>query len=116
MISSAAFAGSFLSTYLGPAIYTALTAGGEGGVLYFGPFTSAVARFAQKYHINGDSEAGREILFNLDKTCEQFISAFRRAGIRGEFPGEYLKMSVREAIASGDTTVRKLLTDSRFAK
>ena len=62
MLSSAAFAGSFLSTYLGPAIYTALTAGGEAGVLYFGPFTSGVSRFAQKYHINGDSETGRGIL------------------------------------------------------
>ena len=112
MISSAIFATLFVSTYAGPA----LVAGGEAGVLYFGPFTRAVARFAQKYHINGDSETGREVLFNLDKTCEEFIGAFRRGSIRSEFPSQYLKMSVREAIASGDTTVRKLLTDSRFAK
>jgi RHS repeat-associated protein len=110
------FATAFASTYAGPALLSAAVGGGEAGVLYFGPFTREVARFAQKYNINGSSETGREVLFNLDMTVDKFISTFRQAGVRGVFPSQYLRMSVPEAISSGDSTVRKLLTDARFAK
>jgi len=112
MISSAIFATLFVSTYAGPA----LVAGGEAGVLYFGPFTRAAARFAQKYHINPNSEKSREVLFNLEMNVETFIGKFRQGSVKGEVPGEYLKMSVKEAIASGNSTIRKLLVDGRWDK
>lgn len=116
MISSGLFTGAFASTYALPALLAAAIAGGEAGSLYFGPFTREVARFAQKYNINGSSEASREVLFNLDMNVDKFISTFRQGSIRGVFPSQFLQMSVREAIASGDSTVRKLLTNGRFAK
>jgi hypothetical protein len=52
----------------------------------------------------------------LDDTVDTFISSFRKPGIRNKLPGEFLDQTVEEALRSGNTTVRKLLIDSRFVK
>ena len=53
---------------------------------------------------------------HVDMRVDAFISAFRRAGIRQEFPAEFLEMTIEEAPRRRDSTVRKLLLDRRFAK
>jgi hypothetical protein len=49
-------------------------------------------------------------------TCQAFISAYRKASILGEFPNEFLQMTVQAALDADRSKVRKLLTDGRFAK
>jgi len=49
-------------------------------------------------------------------TVDDFISQFRQAGIRGRIPGEFLDQTVEQALRSGDSTVRKLLIDGRWAR
>lgn len=44
------------------------------------------------------------------------ISTYRKSSIRSEIPGQFLKQTVEEALKSGNTTIRKLLTDGRFIK
>ncbi|MCS3530749.1 hypothetical protein [Chryseobacterium sp. JUb7] len=56
------------------------------------------------------------ILENADKTVQEFISTHRQGSIKSVFPAEHLNSTVKEALQSGNTTVRKLLTDSRFLK
>ncbi|MBV9266670.1 MAG: RHS repeat-associated core domain-containing protein, partial [Acidobacteriaceae bacterium] len=81
-----------------------------------GPLTKDSTRFAQKNGINSSSANSREALLNLDSRVDDFIGKYRLARVRAEMPGQYLNMTVRDALASGDSTVRKLLLDSRFAK
>jgi hypothetical protein len=45
-----------------------------------------------------------------------FIGRFRRGGIREVFPGEFLEMTVGDALRAGGKTVRKLLIDGRFVR
>jgi len=71
---------------------------------------------ARKLKLNINSPTTRQVLNSLDDTVESFISQFRKPSIRAEFPGEFLKGTVEEALKSGNTTVRKLLIDTRFVK
>jgi hypothetical protein len=73
-------------------------------------------KIARKLKINAASEAGQQLLDNLGLTVDEFVSKFRKAGIRARIPSEFLQKTVLEALQAGDSTVRKLLTDSRFAK
>jgi hypothetical protein len=73
-------------------------------------------RLARALGLNSDSPTTRQLLTHLDMRVDTFIGAFRRAGIRQEFPAEFLEMTVEEALRQGDSTVRKLLLDRRFAK
>lgn len=71
---------------------------------------------AKKYGLNVNSRTSQQVLDNLDTSVDSFISQFRRASVRSEMPSEFLPKTVGEALQSGDSTVRKLLIDSRFAK
>ena len=71
---------------------------------------------ARELALNIHSFTTRQLLDHLDMRVDAFISAFRRAGIRGEFPAEFLEMTVEDALRSRHATVRKLLIDRRFAK
>ena len=71
-------------------------------------------RLAKALGLNSDSPTTRQLLTHLDMRVD--ASAFRRAGIRQEFPAEFLEMTVQEALQQRDSTVRKLLLDRRFAK
>ena len=46
------------------------------------------------------------------------MARFRRGNIKARFPGEFLQdhVTVEQALTEGGSTVRKLLTDSRFVK
>lgn len=71
---------------------------------------------ARKLKMNINSPTTRQVLNSLDDTVETFISGFRKPSIRAKLPGEFINMTVEEALKSGNTTVRKLLTDGRFVK
>ena len=45
-----------------------------------------------------------------------FIGVARKGGIKAVIPAELLEKSVGEALLTGGTTIRKLLTDGRFLK
>ncbi len=71
---------------------------------------------ARQLGLNVQSLTTRQLLSHLDMQVSEFISTFRQAGIRAEFPAEFLQMSIEEALRSRHPTVRKLLIDRRFAQ
>lgn len=77
---------------------------------------SRAEMLAKKLKLNINSPTTRQVLNSLDDKVSTFISQFRSPGIKGKIPGEFMNMSVEEALQSGNTTVRKLLIDSRFIK
>ena len=80
------------------------------------PSERRVDLLAREFALNINSLTTRQLLDHRDMRVDAFINAFRRAGIRGEFPAELLEMTVEEALRSRHATVRKLLIDRRFAK
>lgn len=82
------------------------------------PIPPKVLKDAKKFNLNAESPTSRQILDNLEMDVQEFISNYRKAGIEGVFPGEYLEKGVklRDALKEGGSTVRKLLTDGRFTK
>ncbi len=81
---------------------------------------SRAEMLAKKLKLNINSATTRQVLNSLDESVESFISKFRKSSIYGELPGgqggNFAKMTVEEALTSGNTTVRKLLIDNRFVK
>lgn len=58
---------------------------------------------AKRYGLNASSPTTRQLLDNLDSSVSQYISRFRRAGVRREFPSDVLNKTVRKALESGDS-------------
>jgi RHS repeat-associated protein len=77
---------------------------------------SRAEMLAIKLKMNINSATTRQVLNSLDETVESFISKYRKSSITNEMPGQFMKQTVEEALKSGNTTVRKLLTDGRFVK
>jgi RHS repeat-associated protein len=77
---------------------------------------SKAEMLAIKFKLNINSPVARQVLNSLDQTVESFINTYRKGSIKSVFPAEYLDKTVEEALKSGNTTVRKLLIDSRFVK
>ncbi|MDP3146607.1 MAG: RHS repeat-associated core domain-containing protein, partial [Bacteroidota bacterium] len=81
---------------------------------------SRAEKLALKLKMNMSSPTTKQVLNSLDDTVEAFIANFRKASIYSEFPGgqggNFAKMTVEEALRSGNTTVKKLLVDTRFIK
>ena len=75
-----------------------------------------VLSWAKKLGLNVESTTTQSLLQNLNMSVSDFIGKFRKGGINSVIPGEYLNMSVREALEKGGSTIRKLLTDRRFQK
>ena len=73
-------------------------------------------KLAKKLRISATGKAGVQILDNLNVTVDEFISNFRKAGIRSRVPGEFLDKTVLEALQSGNSTIRKLLTNTEYFK
>ncbi|OJW68941.1 MAG: hypothetical protein BGO68_01805 [Candidatus Amoebophilus sp. 36-38] len=71
---------------------------------------------AKKLKLNINSPVAKQLLDNLDMTVEVFVSKFRKSSIKEVLPGEFLNMTIEEALKSGNTTVRKLLMQGRFIK
>ena len=94
----------------------------EEGIANSGPIVrslgaaSKAEMLAVKLKLNINSPVARQVLNSLDQSVESFITTYRKASIRSVFPEEYLGKTVEEALRSGNTTVRKLLTDGRFVK
>jgi hypothetical protein len=53
---------------------------------------------------------------NADMTVQEYASTFMNGTNARQIPGEFMDMTVKEALESGNTTVRKLLTNLRFQK
>ena len=77
------------------------------------PLSKALKKLADKFHLDPNSETSRNILNNLEMTVERFVAKFRAGTIKGELPGELLKGTVRQALESGNSKIRKLLTSQR---
>jgi hypothetical protein len=73
---------------------------------------SRAEMLAKKLGLNANSATTRQVLNSLDDKVSSFISQFRSPTIRAKIPGEFMNMTVEEALRSGNTTVRKLLIDS----
>ncbi|MEP6695314.1 MAG: putative T7SS-secreted protein [Pseudonocardiales bacterium] len=67
-------------------------------------------KFARKIKLDVDNPA----IANRQMTVQDFIGKFRNAEVNRVFPGEYKGQTVEDALRSGDSTVRKLLTDGRW--
>ncbi len=76
----------------------------------------ALQKFAKRVGLNFESPTTKQLLSHLDITVEAFIGGFRQARIKSVFPAEFLKVTVKDALLTGGSTVRKLLTDGRFIK
>jgi RHS repeat-associated protein len=53
---------------------------------------------------------------NENMSVRQYASKYLKAGAANQIPGEYMDMTIKEALASGNSTVRKMLTSQRFMK
>ncbi|WP_407531969.1 DUF6443 domain-containing protein [Elizabethkingia meningoseptica] len=93
-----------------------LRKGKIGNVAKMGSFGGKFMKLAKTLKLNINSPTTMSILENADKTVQEFISTHRQGNIKSVFPAEHLNSTVKEALQSGNTTVRKLLTDSRFLK
>ncbi len=62
------------------------------------------------------SPTGRRLYDNRRLTVSEYISRFLKASVRSRIGGEYLEVTIQEALISGNTTVIKLLKDTRFEK
>ncbi|GAA0980631.1 hypothetical protein GCM10009555_047460 [Acrocarpospora macrocephala] len=80
----------------------------------------AAKRADQKFARNNYLDPNSDIVQNREMTVADFIGQFRGGGIKGVMPGEYLNMTVADALraakAAKNTRLRKLLTDGRFDK
>jgi hypothetical protein len=77
---------------------------------------SKAEMLARRLKLNLNSPTTRQVLNSLDESVETFISKYRKSSVRSEIPGEYLNKTVEEALNSGNSTMRKLLTDGRYVK
>lgn len=78
--------------------------------------TKRMNKVATKLFINKDSKLGRQILINLDTPVQKFISQHKKGSIKTVFPDEFLNKTVEEALLSGNSTVIKLLKNSKYVK
>lgn len=87
---------------------------GKGGKLL--SKAASLGAKAVKLGLNASSPTSKIIVENLGMKTSDFIAKYRKASINSVFPSEYKSMTVEEALQKGGSSVRKLLTDARFAK
>lgn len=75
---------------------------------------SRAEMIAKRVGLNIESPIARQVLNNLDMMVTDFIGKFRRGAISRKFTSEFLDRTVEEALLEGGSSVRKLLTDTRF--
>ncbi len=76
---------------------------------------SRAEALAKRLRLNANSPTTRQLLHSLDNTVSDFVGKYRRGSIKSRLPGEVMNMTVEKALQHS-STVRKLLTDNRFAK
>ena len=76
---------------------------------------SRVERIARDLGMNVNSATTRQVLNNLHMPVGEFVSNFRKGSILRRLPTNVLDMNVEQALKHA-ASVRKLLTDGRFAK
>ena len=108
--------GAFAELAFTYAAYLGALAGVAAAVKSSAACTADEVKLAQKVGLNAKSENTVQLMKAWNMKVADFIGAARKGGIKGEFPAEYLNKTVGEALQSGGTTVRKLLTDSRWMK
>ena len=71
-------------------------------------------------NMSPNSSTTRQVFENRNLTADKYIEKFRDAGVRDVFPKEYMQKTVEECLnvnkSFGGTTLRKLLTNGRWAK
>ncbi|MGI8794688.1 MAG: RHS repeat-associated core domain-containing protein, partial [Acidimicrobiales bacterium] len=72
-------------------------------------------QLARKFNLNVNSPTTRQVLNSLDDSVADFVANYRKGSLWRKLPGEVADMTVEEALKHS-STVRKLLTDKRFAK
>ena len=82
-----------------------------------------IIKNSKKFGLDLNNPTERKILENLDASAEEFIVKHRQARIFREFPGEYLRMPIKEIIEAAKRrdnknaiTANKLIKDGRFSK
>jgi RHS repeat-associated protein len=76
----------------------------------------ALTAWARDKNLQANSPTTRTLFENRFTRVTDFISKFRRASIRERFPSEFDDETIEDALSSGNSTVRKLLTDGRFTR
>lgn len=75
-----------------------------------------VMKFAEKYGLEATSKISQNILRNLDMPVIKWLGKFAKGDWQERFPRQLLNGTVRDAIASGDSAARKIMTQIRFLK
>ena len=88
----------------------AIAGGGAGAVDGLG----SLGPFDEVGSIGGGSPALEAA--NQEMTVQDYASTYMKGSAARQIPGEFMNMSVKDALESGNTTVRKLLTALRFQK
>jgi RHS repeat-associated protein len=74
-------------------------------------------KWARKHQLKLDSPRAKQVVDNRDMKVVDFVGKFRQGKIWGVLSQEeWGQRTVREAIEEGGTTVRKMLTDNRWAQ
>jgi hypothetical protein len=76
----------------------------------YGPLTAD--QLAAKVHLRSDSL----LIQNRAMTVAAYVSRFRLGSVRQRLDSSVLNMTVEEALLLNNSTIRKLLTDGRFAR
>jgi hypothetical protein len=93
----------------------------DAGIHFFSQGSSGgddggLGRWARGNGLNANSSTTQNLFDNRSTSVDDFISQFRKGGIRDVFPSEHLGKTVEEALREGGSIVRKLLIDQRWAK
>jgi len=91
----------------------------EGGSIGPGsraPGAAGIERLARRFNLRASSPTTRVLLENLEMTVDEYIAQYRQGRVRGMLSTAVRAGTVREALEAGDSTVRKMLTDGRFAR
>lgn len=76
----------------------------------FGPGAAHKDELAQKFARRVKLDPANPLVAHRSLSVDEFISQLRKGSIRREFPGEFLDLTVEEALLGGNSTVRELLT------
>jgi hypothetical protein len=84
--------------------------------LRFGVGAAHMDEFAEAFARKVKLPVTNPAVLNRHLTVSEYVAQFRKASVRREIPGEYLDLPVEIALLEGNSTLRKLLVDARFAK
>ena len=101
---------------VGAAVAGAIPGTAAAAAMASDPGGGSLSSWARKSKLNANSPTTQQLYANRYMQVTDYISKYRKASIRSEFPSEYLNMTVDEALRCGGSKVSKLLVDGRFVK